>query len=177
MKTQRHKVLCFLFSLGGDRVKKMILTSIAIALTVVLSTMSIPIGAAKVFPFQHMMNVILAIIVGTRYNVSAAFCTSVLRNLLALGSPLAFPGSMVGAALSGYLYSKTGKIYMAAIGEVIGTGIIGALLSYPVALFLMGKELAILTLMISFTMSSVAGAIIGYIVSYILNRSKAFSMN
>ena len=85
--------------------KKMIIASICVALGVVLSTTSIPIGPARIFPFQHMINVILAVIVGARFSVGAAFSTSCLRNVLALGSPLAFPGSMIGAWLSAYLYN------------------------------------------------------------------------
>ena len=113
--------------------KKMIIASICVALGVVLSTTSIPIGPARIFPFQHMMNVILAVIVGARFSVGAAFSTSCLRNVLALGSPLAFPGSMIGAWLSAYLYKKYNAIWAAALGEIIGTGLIGALLSYPIA--------------------------------------------
>ena len=76
-----------------------------------LSTTSIPVGPARIFPFQHMINVILAVVVGARFSVGAAFSTSCLRNVLALGSPLAFPGSMIGAWLSAYLYKKFRRDY------------------------------------------------------------------
>lgn len=150
--------------------KKLIIASICVALGVVLSTTSIPIGPARVFPFQHMINVILAVIVGVRFSVGAAFCTSCLRNVLALGSPLAFPGSMIGAWLSAYLYERYHAIWAAALGEIIGTGFIGAIVSYPIAHFLLGKALALLTLITSFSMSSIAGACIGFIVLQVLSR-------
>lgn len=150
--------------------KKLIIASICVALGVVLSTTSIPVGPARIFPFQHMINVILAVVVGARLSVGAAFSTSCLRNILALGSPLAFPGSMIGAWLSAYLYKKHSVIWVAALGEIIGTGLIGALVSYPIANFLLGKSLALLTLITSFSMSSVAGACIGFIVLQILSR-------
>ena len=105
-----------------------------------------------------------------RFSVGAAFSTSCLRNVLALGSPLAFPGSMIGAWLSAYLYKKYNAIWAAALGEIIGTGIIGALVSYPIAHFLLGKPLALLTLITSFSMSSIVGACIGFIVLQILSR-------
>lgn len=149
--------------------KKLIIASICVALGVVLSTTSIPVGPARIFPFQHMINVILAVVVGARFSVGAAFSTSCLRNVLALGSPLAFPGSM-GAWLSAYLYKKYNALWAAALGEIIGTGLIGALVSYPIANFLLGKPLALLTLITSFAMSSVAGAFIGFIVLQILSR-------
>ena len=41
---------------------------------------------------------------------------------------------MVGALLAGILYKRIlRKPIMAVIGEVIGTGILGALLAYPIA--------------------------------------------
>ena len=144
--------------------KKLIIASICVALGVVLSTTSIPIGPARIFPFQHM------IIVGARFSVGAAFSTSCLRNVLALGSPLAFPGSMIGAWLSAYLYKKYNSIWAAALGEIIGTGILGAFISYPIANFLLGKPLALLTLITSFSMSSIGGACIGFVVLQILSR-------
>ena len=145
--------------------KKLIIASICVALGVVLSTTSIPIGPARIFPFQHMINVILAVIVGARFSVGAAFSTSCLRNVLALGSPLAF-----GAWLSAYLYKKYNSIWAAALGEIIGTGILGAFISYPIANFLLGKPLALLTLITSFSMSSISGACIGFVVLQILSR-------
>ena len=56
------------------------------------------------------------------------------------GSILAFPGSMVGVFLAAILYKKFKKVEIAVVGEVIGTGIIGALLAYPLAAFVLGKE-------------------------------------
>ena len=46
--------------------KKMIIASICVALGVVLSTTSIPIGPARIFPFQHMINVILEMCIRDR---------------------------------------------------------------------------------------------------------------
>ena len=40
------------------------------------------------------------------------------------GSLLAFPGSMVGAFLGGYLYQRFGRLTLAYFGEVFGTGIL-----------------------------------------------------
>ena len=61
-------------------------------------------------------------------------------------------------------------MYSVTLGEIIGTGIIGALVSYPIAHFLLGKPLALLTLITSFSMSSIGGACIGFIVLQILSR-------
>ena len=61
-------------------------------------------------------------------------------------------------------------IWAAALGEIIGTGILGAFISYPIANFLLGKPLALLTLITSFSMSSISGACIGFVVLQILSR-------
>ena len=56
----------FRFYMFGGIMKKLIIASICVALGVVLSTTSIPVGPARIFPFQHMINVILAVVVGAR---------------------------------------------------------------------------------------------------------------
>lgn len=124
------------------------------ALAVSLSTFAIPIGASKCFPIQHLCNVIAGVFLGPGYGVAMAFCTSLIRNLIGTGSPLAFPGSMVGAFLCGFLYQHTGKLAAAYFGEVFGTGIIGGLLCYPVATLLMGQEAALFAYVIPFLIST-----------------------
>src|SRR5690625_4115032 len=56
-----------------------------------------PAGVAKAYPVQHAINVMAAVILGTGPAVTIAFIIGVLRNLLGLGSLLAFPGGMIGA--------------------------------------------------------------------------------
>ena len=106
----------------------------------------IPVGVSKCFPVQHAINVLLAVLIGTRYSVGAAFGVSVLRNILGTGSLLAFPGSMIGAALSGILYTWTNSIWGAVIGEIVGTGIIGGLIAFPVAKYFLAVSYTHLTL-------------------------------
>jgi len=64
--------------------------------------------------------------------------------------------------LAGILYKKFRKPIMAVIGEIIGTGIIGALLAYPIAAIILGKEVALFVYIIPFAMSCSAGAAIAY---------------
>ena len=55
--------------------------------------------------------------------------------------PLALTGAVFGATLSGILYKASkGKIWAAVLGEIIGTGIIGAIVSYPVMTYICGRE-------------------------------------
>ena len=144
--------------------QKIVLGGILIAIATVLGTFSIPILGAKASPVQLFVNVIAGITLGPVYGVSCAFIASLLRNILGTGSLLAFPGSMVGVFLAALLYKKFKKIEVAVVGEVIGTGIIGALLAYPVAAILLGKEVALFVYIAPFSLSSIVGSIIAYIV-------------
>ena len=145
------------------------------ALAVSLSTFAIPIGASKCFPIQHLCNVIAGVFLGPGYGVAMAFCTSLIRNLIGTGSPLAFPGSMVGAFLCGFLYQRTGKLAAAYFGEVFGTGIIGGLLCYPVATLLMGQEAALFAYVIPFLLSTAGGTVMAMILVGALYQSGAMS--
>lgn len=146
------------------QIRKLAYTAIFMAVGVLTSHLVyIPIGIAKCFPLQHVINILLAVLLGTRYSVSAAFGISLLRNLLGTGSLLAFPGSMVGAALSGFLYKRTNSIWGAIAGEIIGTGIFGALLAYPVAKYFIGSATGAFFFVIPFMVSTTGGSIIAYL--------------
>jgi len=122
----------------------------------------IPVGVSKCFPIQHAINVLLAVLLGTRYSVGAAFGVSVLRNILGTGSLLAFPGSMFGAALAGILYSRTKSIWGALAGEIIGTGIIGGLVAYPVAKYFLGSGVGAMFFVVPFLISTAGGSFIAW---------------
>lgn len=145
-----------------DISRKAALSGLLIAIAVVFGTFSIPIFGAKMSPVQHFINVVSAVVLGPGYAVGNAFIASLLRNILGTGSLLAFPGSMAGAFLSGLLFSRFRKLEMALAGEVIGTCILGALLAYPVAALLMGKESAVFVYVIPFLISCTGGAIMAY---------------
>ena len=126
--------------------KKLTISAMLVAVAVILSSFSIPIGASRCFPIQHMVNVIAAVFLGPVYGVSMAFCTALIRNLLGTGSLLAFPGSMVGAFVSAMVFKYTKAKIGAYIGEVFGTGILGGMLCYPIASMMMGQRAAYLPL-------------------------------
>ena len=154
-----------------ESVVKLVLSGMFVALAVVLSTFSIPIGGSKCFPIQHMVNVLAAVFLGPAYGVGIAFCTSLIRNILGTGTLLAFPGSMVGALCCGLVYKYTGKLTLTYIAEVIGTGIVGGLLAYPVAAFIMGKEVALFVYVVPFLVSTIGGTIIAAILVTVLRHN------
>ena len=82
-----------------SNLKKLTVTAILAAVAVVGSLFSFPVFGSKCAPVQHMVNILCAVTVGPWWALAQAFIASLIRNLLGLGSPLAFPGSMCGALL------------------------------------------------------------------------------
>lgn len=159
-----------------EKTHKLTLTAMLIAIgTISSNVFYIPIGFTKVFPVQHFLNVLSAVLLGPYYAVAQAFCVSLLRNLMGTGSLLAFPGSMVGALLASLLFLKTKKIYFAFIGEVIGTGVIGAVLCYPIATLILGQKATLFGFIPLFIFSSFAGALIGFVILSLFLRKKVLS--
>ena len=144
-------------------VKKLALAGMFCALCVVGSVFSFPMFGSKCAPVQHMVNVLCAVLLGPWWGVGVAFVASLLRNILGLGSLMAFPGSMFGALLCGLVYAKTKNLIATLVGEVFGTSILGGLCAYPVAICLMGKsagDIAFYAYIVPFLVSTAGGAVI-----------------
>lgn len=152
--------------------RKMTMAGVLVAVAVVGSLFSVPVFGAKCSPVQHMVNVVAGVLLGPGYALGMGFAAALIRNLLGLGSLLAFPGSMIGALLCGLAYKMCPKLPVAYAGEVFGTGILGAMASYPIAAFLMNNEAAALfTFVPSFMVSTAVGAAISVLVLSALSRT------
>ena len=157
-------------------IRKLSIAGIFCAVAVVGSFFSFPVFASKCAPVQHMVNILCAVLLGPWYGVAVAFAASLFRNLMGLGSLMAFPGSMFGALLCGIVYHKTKNILATMVGEVFGTSILGGLCAYPVAIFLMGKsagDIAFYAYIVPFLISTAVGSIIAGVLVYSLQRSGA----
>lgn len=164
----------------NKNVKKLVLASIFVAISVVGSMLSFPMFGSKCAPVQHVVNVLSAVLLGPWYGLGIAFCGSLLRNLFGLGSLLAFPGSMIGAFLAGMAYKYSKKILLTIVGEVFGTGVLGGLCAYPIAILFMGKsagELAFYVYIIPFLISTSVGATVAGIIVYALKKHKIINLN
>ena len=158
--------------MSKDVARAVILTAIAVA----LSPFFIPVGISKCFPAQHLVNVLGAVMLGPGYAVGIAFAAGLLRNMLGMGTLLAFPGGMIGALLAGIAYRLSGNIYLAGAGEVVGTGLLGALASaWIVGPLLMGKSMALATLVIAFSISTLGGTILAIFALHILRKAKVWT--
>lgn len=146
---------------------------ILVAIGVALSPFtSFPIGIAKVNPTQHFVNVVGAILLGPWWAMTNAAIIGVIRNALGVGTLLAFPGGMIGAFLAGYVYRYSRNVYLAALGEIVGTGIIAALVSgWLVAPIFMQKTMPMGVLIASFLGSTILGSVIGLLALRLLERA------
>ena len=148
--------------LGSRRtVRKMALAGVLTALSFATSSVVVLPNMA---PFQHFFNVITAVLLGPWYAIAVAFLTGSLRMILAGRPILAIVGAVIGAGLAGFLYCWTGKYSAAVIGEVIGTGVISAIVTVPLMNVLYHAHVPSLFFYIPFFMPAATfGAVLGYL--------------
>lgn len=155
----------------SNNTQKLTLAGVLTAVAVIGSLLSFPVAGSKCAPVQHMVNVTAAVFLGPWWGIGIAFCASLLRNILGIGSLMAFPGSMVGALCCGIIYRVCNNLAAACFAESFGTGILGALAAYPVAVFLMGVHPAgMFVYVVPFLISTVAGSILAFFLLTILER-------
>ena len=140
------------------------LTAVLVALTVVLSPFYIPVGTTKVFPAQHMMNAMAGVLLGPWYAALMALGTSVIRNMLGLGTLYAFPGSIPGALVVGLLHRYVRATDYAGLAEPLGTVVVGATLSALLVAPWQGQSLTLSFFWVAFAASSIPGSILGVVV-------------
>ena len=156
-----------------EQIKKLAASGMLVAVIICLSGFYIPVGASKCFPVQHMVNILAAVLLGPWWGVGIAFCASLIRNMMGTGTLLAFPGSMVGALCCGLMYGATKKLLPTCFAEVFGTGVLGGLLAWPVAVFVMGKTAALFAYVLPFLVSTAGGTLIAAVLIGIMLKSHA----
>ena len=121
----------------NKHVTRLVFLSMMVALGVVISPI---LRVEGMCPMAHLINVTCAVMLGPWYALACAFTIGIIRMVCMGIPPLALTGAIFGAFLSGMFYRLSrGKLVWAFLGEVIGTGIIGAILSYPVMTWIWGK--------------------------------------
>ena len=156
-------------------IRKIALAGVLTAVGVLGGTRSVPVGFSKCCPMQSVINIIGGVFLGPWYATAMAFCVALLRNLLGTGSIMAFPGSMCGALLAGLLYRCLPKLWMSCLGEIIGTGIISALLAWPIAIFILGTPSAPFAYVVPFMTAALVGVVIASVLMFLMNRSGALN--
>ena len=152
-------------------IKKMIVTAMMAGIAFVLNTF---VYFPAMAPFQHCVNVVAVAFLGPWYGCLAAFLCGVLR-MMSGRTIQAIIGAVFGPIIGGLLYKKTKNIYLLAIGEIFGTGILGALAAYPFMKIFYNLEAVNWYYYVPFyTPSAVVGAIMGVAVLLTLKKSKMF---
>ena len=83
---------------------------------------------------------------------------------------------MCGALVCGMLYRRTGKLLPTVLGEVAGTGVLGGLLAWPIAVLFMGVDaagVAFYAYIVPFLISTVAGAVFAGALVFALHKNGA----
>ena len=116
----------------------MVMLAMFVALGVVISPI---LRIEGMCPMAHLINITCAVFMGPAYAFLCAVLIGVIRMMIMGIPPLVLTGAVFGATLSGIFYKLSkGKIIAAVLGEIIGTGIIGAIVSYPVMTYIWGRE-------------------------------------
>ena len=149
---------------------KMVVLAMLVALGVVISPI---LRVEGMCPMAHFINITCAVLLGPWYSLLCATLIGIIRMAFMGIPPLALTGAVFGACLSGILYrASKGKLIFAVLGEVIGTGIIGAIVSYPVMAFLMGRTgLTWLFYVPSFIMGTMIGGAVAYVFLKALSKT------
>ena len=117
---------------------RLVFLAMMIALGVVISPI---LRVEGMCPMAHFINVTCSVFLGPWYSLLCAALIGIIR-MIAMGiPPIALTGAIFGAFLSGVFYRiSKGNILFAVLGEILGTGIIGAIMSYPVMTYLWGRD-------------------------------------
>ncbi len=125
-----------------------------------------------VVPFQHFCNVICAVLAGPFYAFLSALLTGIMRMLLTGRPVTAIIGAVIGAFLAGVFYLLSDKMFLSVVGEVIGTGILSAIVSYYVMRYGFGIALDSPFYYIPLFMPAcIVGSVLGYLVLLTMKRS------
>lgn len=142
---------------------RLVFMGMMIALGVVISPI---LRVEGMCPMAHLINITCAVLLGPLEAFICALLIGIIRMTIMGIPPLALTGAIFGATLSGLLYRVSkGRLIFACLGEVIGTGIIGAIISYPVMALLWGRSG--LTWMF-YVPSFIAGTLIGGSIAFVL---------
>ncbi|WP_281744909.1 energy coupling factor transporter S component ThiW [Thermanaerovibrio acidaminovorans] len=141
--------------------RRLALAGALCALGVVMSPLSFPVGPAKCYPFQHALNVVAGYFLGPWYGAGCALVTSLIRISLGTGTLFALPGSIPGALLAGLAARAIRGHLVPALGEVMGTCLVGAYLASALVGPMMGRSVSFQFLLSAFAISSVPGAALG----------------
>lgn len=119
-----------------EHILKMVMLAMLVAIGVVISPI---LRVEGMCPMAHLINIVCSVFLGPWYSLLCATLIGIIRMTL-MGHSAALTGAVFGAFFPAYLRLSGGKILCAVLGRVFGTGVIGALASYPVMTYIVGRE-------------------------------------
>lgn len=150
-------------------VRKMVLCASFASLAFVLNTF---VYFPAMAPFQHFVDVLAAVFLGPWWACLSALICGLMR-MLSGRTIQAVTGAVFGPILGGLLWRKTKKLSLVCAGEVVGTGLLGALASYPLMKWFYGLDAQDPLYYIPFyTPSAVVGGVMGVTALLLLKRAK-----
>lgn len=154
----------------NSKILKLVVLSMMVSVGVVISPI---LRIEGMCPMAHFINVTCAVLMGPWSALLCAVLIGVIRMLFMGIPPLALTGAIFGAFLSGVLYRVSkGTLICAVIGEIVGTGIIGAIVSYPVMALLMGRsELTWFFYVPMFVTATIMGGSLAFVFLKVLSRN------
>ena len=154
----------------NTKTRKLIFTAVLAAIGYVLTPIfRIPGWAA---PMQHLINVTGVVLFGPAYGFACSALLTAMKLILMGEDLFSIPGGLIGAFLAGVMYKKFGKIWAAAIGEIFGTGILGAMCSYPLSAFYYGNAgVSLFTYIPAFMISTCFGTLCAVILLKFMRKA------
>lgn len=162
--------------IGGIFMKKdsQLLRNVTLAMLVAMGVVISPILRVEgLCPMAHLINITCSVFLGPWYSLLCATLIGIIRMIFMGIPPLALTGAVFGAFLSGVFYRlSNGKIIAAVIGEIIGTGFIGSIISYPVMTLIWGKsDLTWFFYVPSFVLATLIGGTIAFLFLKALSKN------
>lgn len=154
----------------NSKLLKNLMLAMMVAMGVVISPI---LRVEGLCPMAHLINIVCSVILGPWYSLLCATLIGIIRMSFMGIPPLALTGAVFGAFLSGVLYrASKGKLIFAVIGETIGTGIIGSIVSYPVMTFIWGRTgLTWMFYVPSFIAATIIGGTIAFVFLTALSKT------
>jgi len=116
-----------------------------------------------------MVNALAGVLLGPLWAAFIALCIGLIRMGLGVGTIFSMPGGIPGALIVGFFYwllKRWGKkqVELAALTEPVGTVLIGGTLAVFLVAPLIGREMILVPVWFGWSLSSVPGSILGFII-------------
>ncbi|QOJ79806.1 energy coupling factor transporter S component ThiW [Infirmifilum lucidum] len=163
---------------------KLALSSVLVAVAVVLSPLYFVWGPTKAYPAQHMVNSVAGVILGPLWAALIAAVVGTIRISLGTGTIFAYPGGIPGGIVVGLVYRLATRlikkrrlaILAASLSEPLGTILVGGTFSWYILDPLLGGSMhakfgAIVWFLSGWALSSVTGCVLGALCLLALDKT------